>query len=79
MEFLVFVFDCKVRWRVSILLIVFCSVLFEFQPLFFVLDCKVIVHKCVVKVLELAGNAAHDKKKNRIIPRHVLLAVRIRL
>ncbi|CAA2995994.1 histone H2A [Olea europaea subsp. europaea] len=29
-----------------------------------------------VKVLELAGNAARDNKKNRIIPRHVLLAVR---
>jgi histone H2A len=27
-------------------------------------------------VLELAGNAAHDNKKNRIIPRHVLLALR---
>ncbi|KAL8129012.1 hypothetical protein V2J09_018167, partial [Rumex salicifolius] len=26
--------------------------------------------------LELAGNAARDNKKNRIIPRHVLLAVR---
>ncbi|KAG2615967.1 hypothetical protein PVAP13_3NG076536 [Panicum virgatum] len=29
-----------------------------------------------VKVLELAGNAARDNKKNRIIPRHVLLAIR---
>ncbi|MFS8004572.1 putative transcription factor Hap3/NF-YB family [Helianthus anomalus] len=28
------------------------------------------------QVLELAGNAARDNKKNRIIPRHVLLAVR---
>ncbi|XP_042964749.1 probable histone H2A.5 [Carya illinoinensis] len=27
-------------------------------------------------VLELAGNAARDNKKNRINPRHVLLAVR---
>ncbi|GAB2302252.1 hypothetical protein Dimus_036269 [Dionaea muscipula] len=27
-------------------------------------------------VLELAGNAARDHKKTRIIPRHVLLAVR---
>ncbi|CAN0881513.1 Probable histone H2A.4, partial [Linum grandiflorum] len=27
-------------------------------------------------VLELAGNAARDNKKSRIIPRHVLLAVR---
>lgn len=31
---------------------------------------------CVIQVLELAGNAARDNKKNRIIPRHVLLAVR---
>ncbi|KAF2283417.1 hypothetical protein GH714_004077 [Hevea brasiliensis] len=29
-----------------------------------------------IQVLELAGNAARDNKKNRIIPRHVLLAVR---
>ena len=27
-------------------------------------------------MLELAGNAARDNKKNRIIPRHVLLAIR---
>jgi hypothetical protein len=29
-----------------------------------------------VKVLELAANAARDNKKNKIIPRYVLLAVR---
>lgn len=39
---------------------------------------KVLSLKWVVclKVLELAGNAARDNKKNRIIPRHVLLAIR---
>ncbi|CAK9180345.1 unnamed protein product [Ilex paraguariensis] len=29
-----------------------------------------------LQVLELAGNAARNNKKNRIIPRHVLLALR---
>ncbi|CAN1177534.1 Probable histone H2AXb, partial [Linum perenne] len=28
------------------------------------------------EVLELAENAARDNKKNRIVPRHILLAVR---
>lgn len=36
----------------------------------------VIVSQHCDQVLELAGNAARDNKKNRIIPRHVLLAVR---
>ncbi|ESW15969.1 hypothetical protein PHAVU_007G118400 [Phaseolus vulgaris] len=36
----------------------------------------VVLEYLAVEVLELAGNAARDNKKNMIIPRHVLLAVR---
>ncbi|MQL74426.1 hypothetical protein Taro_006808 [Colocasia esculenta] len=39
-------------------------------------DLTFLFPSVVLQVLELAGNAARDNKKNRIIPRHVLLAVR---
>ncbi|KAI7741996.1 hypothetical protein M8C21_006844 [Ambrosia artemisiifolia] len=36
----------------------------------------IVLEYLATKILELAGNATRDNKKNRIIPRHVFLAIR---
>jgi histone H2A len=33
------------------------------------------MHYVSAEILELAGNAARDNRKNRVTPRHILLAV----
>ncbi|XP_071518388.1 late histone H2A.1-like [Panulirus ornatus] len=38
--------------------------------------CAAVLEYLTAEILELSGNIAHRSKKKRIIPRHILLAVR---
>ena len=59
------------RYYLDVLIETHC-LLFDVPPVYL----AAVLEYLAAEILELAGNAARDNKKSRIIPRHLQLAIR---